>query len=129
MLKTRSVVLLLLILGAGIVLGIGLNNSLMLKTVEAQQTFNAKWEYCRLSYDRPSLDNGRWFYHCSVEYFQQPSIKRETIAFESLNNSTATEDALSQAVARLGEQGWEMIQLERRENSIAAQYYFKRIKR
>lgn len=129
MLKTHSVALLLMILCAGIVLGVLLNNNFTMKTVEAQQPLNAKWEYCRLSYDRPSRDSDRWFGHCSVEYFQPLSIKRETITVESANNSTSIEDTLSQAVARLGEQGWEMIQLERRENSIAAQCYFKRIKR
>jgi hypothetical protein len=121
MLKTRSVSLLLLILGAGIVLGVFLHNNFSMKTVEAQSD-KSQWEYCRVQGHLSGADRfGRSFNYATIEYYQQADIKREEIKLERSS-------ALSQAIARLGEEGWEMFELEAIENSYPY-YYFKRIKR
>ncbi len=123
MLKTRSIPLLLLILGAGIVLGILLNNNFTMKTVEAQQNLNAKWEHCHVTGARYVNSDrfGKSVSYATIEYYQQTGIKREEVKTEEIL-------ALSQAFARLGEQGWEMVAIEHIEGSSPI-YHFKRIKR
>jgi hypothetical protein len=123
MLKTRSVALLLLILGAGIILGVLFNHSLMTKAVEAQQNVDAKWEHCQVTGARyASRDNfGKSVSYATIEYYQQTGIKREEVKTEEIL-------ALSQAFARLGEQGWQMAAIEHVEGSSPI-YHFKRIKR
>jgi hypothetical protein len=129
MLKNRSVSLLVLILSAGIVLGIVLSNTFTTKTVEAQQINNPKWEYCRVS-KRIGRDNfGKGIGYADIEYFQYPAIRKETITIESNDSPTVDEDALSRAFQRLGELGWEMAQVDRREVDSTVSYYFKRLKR
>jgi hypothetical protein len=121
MLKNRSVSLLLLILCAGLVLGMLLNNTFTLKTVEAQQNQKAKWEYCRVSEYVKNYDkSGQVVFSAYIEYYQQTGIKRE----ESGSEATSS---LSQVFANLGEQGWEMQALESKVNGHP-EYYFKRLK-
>jgi hypothetical protein len=127
MLKNRSVSLLLLILCAGIVLGVLLSNHFTLKTVEAQPNQKDGWEYCRVLKGGGGTDkSGKSTGTAYIEFLNSPSIKRETITVEAYSNGYAPEDALSQAFAKLGEGRWEMTQIESTDNSLY--YYFKRVK-
>jgi hypothetical protein len=127
MLKTRPVVLLLLILGAGVILGILLNNSFTMKTVEAQRIDKSKWEYCRVVYGGSRGDIfGKYVPIVQIEYFQSSGIKKEEIKVDG--DGDLYKKAVSQAFAGLGEQGWEMVGLESREGASSS-YYFKRSRR
>src|SRR5690242_15434749 len=75
MMKNRSVSLLLLILCAGIVLGVLINNNFTLKTVEAQQNQTAKWEYCRVSEYVKNYDkSGQVVFSAYIEYYQPTGV-------------------------------------------------------
>ena len=125
MLKTRSVLLPLFILGAGIVLGTLFHTFPTGKTVEAQVA--PKWEHCRVSGGYSGTDNfGKSRGSATIEYFEYPGIRRQEVVVES--NSYVGMNALSQAVALLGEAGWEMAGIEAKESNITT-YYFKKAKR
>jgi hypothetical protein len=127
MLKNRSVSLLILILSAGIVLSLLWNNSITMKTVEAQQNDKSKWEYCRVSKISNGADSsGKNLGSAYIEFFTYPAIRKETITVESFNSRDVAEDALSQAFFKLGEARWEMTQIESTSNSLY--YHFKRLK-
>jgi hypothetical protein len=127
MIKNHSAWLVLFVLSAGIALGLFFNNGLTMKTVEAQQTAASKWEHCRVSGGWPSTDNfGKSRGQATIEYFEYPGIRRQEVVVES--NNHVGMNALSQAFALLGEQGWEMVGLEARESNITT-YYFKKAKR
>ncbi len=126
MLNNRFVPLLILILSAGMALGMVLSNGILTKTVEAQQLNNPKWEYCRVSSSDGMADNfGNSMGYAYIEYFNYPTVGRETLKVERASGDTA----LSQVFAKLGEAGWEMVQVDRSETHPNLFYYFKKAKR
>ena len=115
-------------LSAGLVLDI-LVHSFSMKSVEAQQNSKSLWEHCRVYSGGSIQDNfGKHVSRAYIDYFQSSGIKREEVLLSEGSDYLGM-DALSQAIAKLGEQGWEMVSVEAHENSSYSQYYFKRMRR
>ena len=128
MLKNRSISLLILMLSAGLVLDI-LVHSFSMKSVEAQQNNNPKWEYCRVWGGGGGADNfGKVKGYAYIQYFQLTGIKRDEITLEGQNNGFIGDEALAQTFAKLGEQGWEMYDIISNEG-FPSYHYLKRLKR
>ena len=128
--KTRRLLMLVLVLAAG--LAGGAITGRMNDTVSTQaqrpdsssgRTAPSRWEYCSLSRAMVGQSRGGLYW---ITYFRNGGaqvVEAEELATESYGPA--------KAIARLGEEGWEMVgqgPLEMRAGNLNA-IYFKRLKR
>jgi hypothetical protein len=102
--------------------------------VQASQSVRSgiqKWEYCAITnFDYSGGDFGSRG-TAVVRYFQAGGGKDETV--ESVSDSgksmaKAGGDALAKAIAKLGDEGWEMVSKELDTGGKFKPFYFKRPK-
>lgn len=92
----------------------------------------AQWEYCVITDRNLGYDNrfGKASTKLTIRYFLITGVKEELIegtASDSSNFEAARLDAYSKAFAKLGSEGWEMVQ-ERVDDKRPDVIYFKRPK-
>jgi hypothetical protein len=92
-----------------------------------------KWEYCSLtltSSETKSKD-GKFTVYADICYYQSTGCRRERILSEGLrvNSIGVYEVARAKAIAKLGEDGWEMFLVRMQYwNSFENGFYFRRPK-
>ena len=120
-----------------VVLGLTTSATFKASIVAAQQTEKAssqKWEYCAVRKKSAYEDNfGRWRGSALIQYFQAEGTREEEVWAQSelgLKSLTAvSEDARAKALAKLGNEGWEMVGIEvTGEKSGSVTYILKRPK-
>ena len=134
----RYVVVLMLTMIAGLLGGALSSRMFAVQPVQAQQEVRQaaktqKWEYCAVTavstHYRDNRDIG---YYADIYYFNGSGIKGERIEVEYNREHFSTREiALAKAVAKLGEEGWEMIGGEPRylgSSDSSLILYFKRLK-
>jgi hypothetical protein len=122
-----------------VVLGLATSATFKASIVAAQQTEKAssqKWEYCAVRNEAVFQDtSGRWRGGALIHYFQAEGTREEVIrarselGLRSFATPTVSEDTRAKALAKLGNEGWEMVGVEvtgEKNNSIT--YLFKRPK-
>ena len=117
-----------------VVLGLTISATFKASSVTAQQAGSQKWEYCAVRNEAVFVDNaGRWRGGALIQYFQAEGTREEVIRARSelgLKSFAAiSEDARAKALAKLGNEGWEMVGVEvtgEKSNSIT--YILKRPK-
>lgn len=97
------------------------------QTTESKKTENLKWEYCEISGINNDYDNFSQTWKggvASISYFTSSGIKEERIVGRNLP------EAKAKALAKLGEEGWEMVQQGEFNGSdrVSGVTYFKRPK-
>jgi hypothetical protein len=126
--KTRQI-LILAIIGAGAAAGLLAINPFRTSSVQANQAGTSgaqKWEYC-------AITNVTWASGglssrpvAVIRYFQVGGEKEEAVEFApAIGKSAGLKDACNKAIAKLGDEGWEMI-LRAPDNGYV--FYFKRPK-
>jgi hypothetical protein len=83
-----------------------------------------KWEYCAMVGLRRSGYNTATTYYPSIEYFTPTGI--EVVEIRSQNKKDEITQT-AQAIARLGEEGWEMVGCGN-NSEVTHTIYFKRLK-
>ena len=98
--------------------------------VSAQRVNDSRWEHCFVSYDSTATKGAIDKYEgtANITYFSSGSMRTEQIKGTADDDATsASKNALSQAVARLGSSGWELVAAGPAVSSDgAAVLYFKR---
>src|SRR5262249_18492457 len=101
-----------------IVFGLVTSTTSKASNVAAQQTTGSqKWEYCAVRKKNSYEDNfGRWRGSAMIQYFQAEGAHEEEIWAQSelglKSFATVSEDARAKALAKLGNEGWEMVGIE-----------------
>lgn len=133
--KTKQVLILAIIVAVSAVVGMIAINPFGPSSVQANQGGRngaQKWEYCAIISAINAKNNfGQWGGLANIRYFQIGGRKEETVEVvpDIGKRYPDGEDALAKAIAKLGEEGWEIIMkepnLENRDRYI---FYFKRPK-
>jgi len=91
-----------------------------------------KWEYCAIIHTDRERDNFPERGVAVIRYFQTGGAKEETVEFVTdigKKNFSLRDEALAKAIAKLGDEGWEMVSKEPDpENGTRQIFYFKRPK-
>ena len=103
---------------------------------ETQTSAAPKWEYCAITSVFDRGDNfGRWKGTAIIHYFQASGSKDEIVEITpapEINKKypyiSAREEARFKAIAKLGDEGWEMILKEPDKDRVITPLYFKRPK-
>jgi hypothetical protein len=102
--------------------------------VQANQVSGAqRWEYCAITSVHYAGDNfgSRWV--AAIRYYQASGSKETLVEFVPELGRSAVgrdygEEALAKAIAKLGNEGWEMVTKESQVDSNFKPFYFKRPK-
>jgi hypothetical protein len=124
--KTRQI-LIMAIIAAGAAAGLVAINPFRTSSVQANQAGTSgaqKWEYCVIT-DVHWAGGGLGSRQVVViRYFQVGGSKEEAVEFPSgVVKSTDLKEALNKVIAKLGDEGWEMV-LRAPDNGYT--FYFKR---
>ena len=95
-------------------------------TEPVQSGPQTKWEYCALygyGSSRQSLSFGSKTFYATIEYYQTSDSHTETVEMDR----GSEEKVIAKAIAKLGEEGWEMI-IDRTHEGTPLKIYFKRPK-
>ncbi len=136
--KIKQIFILAIIAAGAAIGGMLVVNPSGASSVQASQvgrTGIQRWEYCAItsaSYAGNNFGGARGIAY--IRYFQIDGEKEETVEFIpefGRNVSSEGKEALSKAIAKLGNDGWEMISKEadRDTNGNFIPIYFKRPKR
>jgi hypothetical protein len=130
--------LLTFVSGAFLAVVLGLTTSVTFKAsnVAAQPTEKAsgqKWEYCSVGKGFYASEGiGRVGWRAPIYYFQPGGGRYEMVELQAeigRRSSDWGEDARANAIAKLGNEGWEMVGIEvTGETSSSVAYVFKRLK-
>lgn len=133
--KTKQVLILAIIVAA-VIAGRAIPiNPFADSSVQANQGEKSgiqKWEYCAItdvSYVEDTF-NGRT--SAVIRYFQAGGVKEEIVEFVSDIKKRSiysyTNGALAKAMAKLGDEGWELVSKESDTDRNVKPFYFKRPK-
>jgi len=110
--KTTQIVILAIVAAVGAAVGMIAINQFGASSVQANQAGRSgiqKWEYCAITsvyYSNSSFGERPV---AVIRYFQAGGGKEETVEFvPDFGKSGELNDALAKAIAKLGDQGWEM---------------------
>jgi hypothetical protein len=110
--KTKQVLILAVIAAVSAAVGMIANNLFGASSVQANQGGRSgaqKWEYCAITNVYWSDNNIGVRPVAVIRYFQAGGEKEETVEFApDFGKSAELRDALAKAIAKLGDQGWEM---------------------
>lgn len=107
------------------------------QTGEPKLVAVAKWEYCAITDDTEIRDHvfGLTGAAVIVSYFELSGRRHERIEYRptqpapSRQSQSYKDEALAKAMAKLGEEGWEMVGVKvSGENGFSVHYLFKRPK-
>ncbi|MCI0552567.1 MAG: hypothetical protein L0287_16575 [Anaerolineae bacterium] len=133
--KRKQVLILATIAAVAAVGGVIAINSSSGFSVQANQRGRngvQKWEYCAIIYSHSTSDGFNRKGITMIHYFQAGGLRAETVEFipdAGQRFMTHTEEALSKAMAKLGDEGWEMVMKEPDSDNISRKvFYFKRPK-
>jgi hypothetical protein len=88
---------------ASFALGAAIGNLSLARPAQAEQTKQMqKWEYCSVSIDYKSRR-----YQAEICYFEDSGCRREVFQADAKGSWS---DALAKAVAKLGQEGWEVLE-------------------
>ena len=134
--KKALALMLIVAAGGGFIYGVVFNRTLTSTTVQAQRETTPRTE---TPSEPPRSDTRKWEYCAITRASQSPSIARGVYAISyfrpagvqvvSVDESASERGALPKAIARLGEDGWELVgegPLEFRANIGGEALYFKR---
>jgi len=113
--KTKQVLILAIIAAAATAVGLIATNSFGSSSVQANQGGRSgvqRWEYCAITsvYWSDSSDARAV---AVIRYFQTGGEKEETVEFvPEFGKKGELKDALAKAMAKLGNEGWEMVSKE-----------------
>ena len=133
--KTKQVLILAIIAAVGAAVGMIAIKQFSGSSVQANQggrSGSQKWEYCAITNVSTSGDNTGERGVASIRYFYAGGAKKETVEFvpdfgKKVEYYFIENGALSKAIAKLGDEGWEMVSKEP-ENTSGHIFYFKRPK-
>jgi hypothetical protein len=126
--KAKQVLILTIIVAVGAAVGLIAINSFSGASVQANQggrSGSQRWEYCTIADaywtgsfgDRPVA---------VIRYLQVGGAKEETVEFApDVGKKPEIRDAWAKAIAKLGDEGWEMVL---KEPGSGYTFYFKRLK-
>ena|SRR2546428_13819935 len=133
--KTKQVLILAIIAAVVTAGGLIATNPFGGSSVQANQGGRSgaqKWEYCSIIRADRERDNFNARGVAVIRYFQPGGAKEETVEFVpeiGKSNVLLGDEALSKAMAKLGDEGWEMVSKEPDpENGTRKIFYFKRPK-
>jgi len=110
--KTTQIVILAIVAAVGAAVGMIAINQFGASSVQADQGGRSgiqKWEYCAITSVYYSNSGFGERPVAVIRYFQAGGGKEETVEFvPDFGKSGELNDALAKAIARLGDQGWEM---------------------
>ncbi len=110
--KTTQIVILAIVAAVGAAVGMIAINQFGASSVQANQGGRSgiqKWEYCAITSVYYSNSNFGERPVAVIRYFQAGGGKEETVEFvPDFGKSAELSDALAKAIAKLGDQGWEM---------------------
>ena len=102
---------------------------------ETQSSATPKWEYCAItSVSTQGDDFGRMKGTAIIHYFQATGSKEEVVEVASEMGKkypfpySVREEAKFKAIAKLGDEGWEMVLKEPDKDRVITPFYFKRPK-
>lgn len=99
---------------------------------QSEKSAPIKWEYCAINAVYSAREFGRGSGKAVVHHFLTSGIKEEIIELSpdiGRKYGDLEQEVLAKAIAKLGEDGWEMIAKEpSRENNTINVFYFKRPK-
>jgi len=133
--KTKQVIILAIIAAVATTVGLIAANSFSVSSVHANQGGGSgaqKWEYCAITSASYSGTNFGARGTAVIRYFQVGGVKEETIEFVpdigQRNEVRIENGALNKAIAKLGDEGWELVSKEPDTDKIRNIFYFKRPK-
>ncbi len=93
-------------------------------TQPAHSGSQTKWEYCALyGYASSRKSFGSTTFYATIEYYQTSDLHTETVEMDR----GGEEKVVAKAIAKLGEEGWEMVN-DRTHEGTTTRIYFKRQK-
>lgn len=134
--KTKQALILAIIAAVVTTVGLIAINSFSVSSVQANQSGSGgaqKWEYCAITGASYAGTNFGSRGIAVIRYFQAGGYKDETIEFvpdmgQRSENGIYENGALSKAIAKLGDEGWELVSKEPNTDKIRNIFYFKRPK-
>lgn len=81
------------------------------QTTELRKSNLPKWEYCGISDENRSYSNefGKTKTSKAIRYFEEAGVRTEIVDALSDKNENPGANALAKAIAKLGNEGWELI--------------------
>jgi len=135
--KTKQALILAIIAAVGAAVGMIAINQFSGSSVQANQGGRSgaqKWEYCAITNVDTSEGSFGARGRATIRYFYAGGGKEETVEFvpdfgKKIEYYFIENGALSKAIAKLGDEGWEMVSKEPvTENTTRHIFYFKRLK-